>query len=128
MNRIITSFGKANKDLLKFILEDYPDGVDDDSLVNFPKAGGGSIRALEIVMNDFIYLVKMENEEDYRKYLVKDDEDEAEEDNTNDDLDVDEVELEETDDDFDMDEAKDEDADDDSDLNEVEDEDADDNE
>lgn len=126
MNRIITSFGKANKDMLKFILEDYPDGVDDDSLVNFPIAGGGSIRALEIVMNDSIYLVKMENEEDYRNYLFI--EDKAEEDDTNDDLDVDEVELEDIDDDSDMDEAKDEDADDDSDLNEVEDEDADDNE
>jgi hypothetical protein len=83
MNRIITSFRKANKDLLKFILEEYPDGVEDDSLVNFPRAGGGSIRALEIVMNDHIFLVKMEDEEYYEKYLAKEEEE-----------DVDEVEVE----------------------------------
>jgi hypothetical protein len=94
MNRIITSFRKANKDLLKFILEEYPDGVEDDSLVNFPKAGGGSIRALEIVMNDHIYLVKMEDEEYYQKYLSKE-EDEEEEEDVDDDLDVDEVEIDE---------------------------------
>ncbi|MFT4876249.1 MAG: hypothetical protein ACI9AU_000229 [Bacteroidia bacterium] len=93
MNRIITSFRKANKDLLKFILEEYPDGVEDDSLVNFPKAAGGSIRALEIVMNNHIYLVKMDEEEYYQKYLAKE-EDEEEED-MDDDLDVDEVEVDE---------------------------------
>lgn len=93
MNRIITSFKKANKDLLSYIMEEYPDGVDDDSLINFPKAGGGSIRALEIVMNDSIYLVKMEDEEYYQKYLAKEDDDE--DDDIDDDLDVEEVDVDE---------------------------------
>jgi Tfp pilus assembly pilus retraction ATPase PilT len=95
MNRIITSFRKANKDLLKFILEEYPDGVEDDSLVNFPKAAGGSIRALEIVMNNHIYLVKMDEEEYYQKYLAKEEDQEEGEEDMDDDLDVDEVEVDE---------------------------------
>lgn len=86
MKRVITSFQKANKDLLNFILEEFPDGVEDDILINFPKVGGGSVRALEIVMDDTTYLVKMENEEYFQRYLASDDDEDDEE---NDDLDED---------------------------------------
>tara|TARA_B110000503_G_scaffold63767_1_gene100591 strand:+ start:6268 stop:6624 length:357 start_codon:yes stop_codon:yes gene_type:complete len=78
MNRVITSFKKANKDLLKYIMEEFPDGVEEETLVSFPKAGGGSIRALEIKMGDTIYLVKMEDEDYYQKYMAKDDDDDEE--------------------------------------------------
>ena len=96
MNRVITSFKKANKDLLKYIMEEYPDGVDEETLVSFPKAGGGSIRALEIEMGDTIYLVKMEDEEYYQKYMAKDDDDEDDETATVDvEEDIEEVEVDE---------------------------------
>jgi DNA-directed RNA polymerase subunit delta len=113
MNRVITSFRKANKDLLKYIMDEFPDGVDDEALVNFPKAGGGSIRALEIEMNDTIYLVKMEDEEYYLKFLAKDDDDD-DDDITPEDLgdDIEEVEVDEEvepDDDADEEETDDED-------------------
>ena len=78
MNRVITSFKKENKDLLKYIMEEFPDGVEEETLVSFPKAGGGSIRALEIKMGDTIYLVKMEDEDYYQKYMAKDDDDDEE--------------------------------------------------
>jgi len=96
MNRVITSFKKANRDLLKYIMEEYPDGVDEETLVIFPKAWGGSIRALEIEMGDTIYLVKMEDEEYYQKYMAKDDDDEDDETATVDvEEDIEEVEVDE---------------------------------
>jgi len=96
MNRVITSFKKANRNLLKYIMEEYPDGVDEETLVSFPKAGGGSIRALEIEMGDTIYLVKMEDEEYYQKYMAKDDDDEDDETATVDvEEDIEEVEVDE---------------------------------
>lgn len=96
MNRVITSFKKANKDLLKYIMEEFPDGVEEETLVSFPKAGGGSIRALEIEMGDTIYLVKMEDEEYYQKYMAKDDDDEDDETATVDvEEDIEEVEVDE---------------------------------
>jgi hypothetical protein len=94
MKRIITSFKNANKDLLKAISEEFPKGVDDEALINYPKAGGGSIRALELILDDCVYLIKMENEEYYLKYLAKDDDDEDDEDEDDDtDLDIDEEEV-----------------------------------
>ena len=101
MKRIITSFKNANKDLLKAISEEFPTGVDDEALINYPKAGGGSIRALELILDDCVYWIKMENEEYYQKYLAKDDEDEDEEDA---DLDIDEEDVDEVLDEEDEDE------------------------
>lgn len=102
MKRVITSFKNANKDLLRAISEEYPKGVDDEVLINFPKAGGGSIRALEIVMDDCLYLVKMENQEYFEKYLALDDDDDtdmADDDLLDEDLDEDlEDELEDSED------------------------------
>jgi DNA-directed RNA polymerase subunit delta len=95
MNRVITSFKKANKDLLKYIMEEFPDGVEEETLVSFPKAGGGSIRALEIEMGDTIYLVKMEDEEYYQKYMAKDDDDEDETATVDVEEDIEEVEVDE---------------------------------
>lgn len=96
MQRVITSFKKAKKDLLNAIAAEYPNGVEDDELVNFPKAGGGYLRALEITVGDTHYLVKMENEEYYRRFLAKedeDDDDEEEDDDFNEELDEDIEEI-----------------------------------
>lgn len=97
MQRVITSFKKAKKDLLNAIAAEYPNGVEDDELVNFPKAGGGYLRALEITVGDTHYLVKMENEEYYRKFLAKEDEDDDDEDNFDEELDEDLDEIDEDD-------------------------------
>lgn len=90
MKRIITSFKNANKDLLKAISDQFPKGVDDEALINYPKAGGGSIRALELILEDCVYLIKMESEEYYLNYLAKDEDEED-----NDEIDIDEIEVEE---------------------------------
>ncbi|MEY2924154.1 MAG: hypothetical protein RLZZ337_702 [Bacteroidota bacterium] len=108
MKRIITSFKNANKDVLNAISKEYPRGVEDDELINFPKAGGGTIRALEIEIDDTLYLVKMENEDYYRRFLAKDDDEEDDDDVVADDIvpvdDDDEIdEIEDLDEDVDED-------------------------
>lgn len=94
MKRIITSFKNANKDVLNAISKEYPKGVEDDELINYPKAGGGTIRALEIQIDDTLYLVKMENEDYYRRFLAKDDDDDDDVDDIVDDEIIDEDEDE----------------------------------
>ena len=94
--RIITSFKNANKDVLREISLTYPKGVEDSDLINFPTVDGKRIRALEVEVGDFLYLVKMEDESYYRKYLAKDDDDDEDENDDNSDSD----ELDEVDEDF----------------------------
>ncbi|MBT8326630.1 MAG: hypothetical protein KJP21_02840 [Bacteroidia bacterium] len=72
MKRVITSFKNANHDLLNAISHDYPRGVGEDELVNFPKLGGGTIRAIEVVVGDCLYLVKLEDQSYYERFLAKD--------------------------------------------------------
>ena len=100
MKRSITSLKKASNELLKEIAALYPKGVDDDDLVSFPTTNGSNIRAIEIELGDTIYLVKLDDESFYRKFIAKDDDEEDEdEDNENED-DIDELdEIDDMDDD-----------------------------
>ncbi len=86
MKRVITSFKNANRELLNAISQEYPRGVGEDELVNFPKAGGGTIRAIEVIVEDCLYLVKLEDQNYYERFLAKDDD---EDDDDDDDLDTD---------------------------------------
>lgn len=63
MKRAITSLKNANQEVLREIGLLYPKGVDDEHLVSFPTVSGKNIRALEIELNDTIYLVKLEADE-----------------------------------------------------------------
>lgn len=90
MKRVITSFKNANRELLNAISQEYPRGVGEDELVNFPKAGGGTIRAIEVIVEDCLYLVKLEDQNYYERFLAKDDdEDDDDDDDLDDDLDDD---------------------------------------
>ena len=90
MKRVITSFKNANRELLNAISQEYPRGVGEDELVNFPKAGGGTIRAIEVIVDDCLYLVKLEDQNYYERFLAKDDdEDDDDDDDLDDDLDDD---------------------------------------
>jgi hypothetical protein len=55
-------------------------------------AGRGSIRALELILEDYIYLIKMELKKYYVKYLSKDEDDETEIDEINAEKDLEDVE------------------------------------
>lgn len=117
MKRVITSFKNANKDVLREISFLYPKGVEDDDLINFPTVNGGTIRALEIEVGDSLYLVKMENESYYKKYLAKDDSDDEDEegDDSDSDFDGDDVDMEFDDDEIDSDDSDEDEEEDDED-------------
>ncbi len=110
MKRVITSFSRANKDLLNYIIDEFPDGIEEETLVNFPKAGGGFIRALEIEMGDTLYLVRLEDEAYYQKYMAKEEEDEEDPENVAVELD-DEIEEVEVDEELEIEDEEDEDED-----------------
>lgn len=59
MKRVIVDYRKVPKDVLKVLTEKYPDGYDHEDTVSFKNSNGEWIRALEIVINDTVYLVKV---------------------------------------------------------------------
>ena len=71
MKRVITSFRRANKDVLRAISLEYPKGVDDTDFTSFPTPTGKNIRALEIKYEDCLYLVKLESQEYYKQFIAK---------------------------------------------------------
>ncbi len=71
MKRIITSLKNVNKDVMNFLLKEFPNGVDDAEFVNFPTSGGGFLKALELQLNDCLYLIKMDDESYYQKFHAK---------------------------------------------------------
>lgn len=107
MKRVITSLKNANSEVLKEIGLVYPKGVEEEDLTSFPTVNGQNIRALEIVVNDTIFLVKLDDEQFFKKYVAKDDdEDEDEDEDTSDDTNDDDEELDL--DEFDDDRSEDE--------------------
>ena len=87
MKRVITSLKNVNKDVLNLLLTEYPNGIDDAEFVNFPTSNGSFIKALELQMEDCLYLIKMDDEDYYQKFHSKDSDDSEEEDNESEDSD-----------------------------------------
>lgn len=59
MRRVIVDYKKLTPDLLSLLVEKYPDGYDDDHIINFKNAHNDSIEAVEVRTEDTIYLVKV---------------------------------------------------------------------
>lgn len=59
MKRVIVDYRKVPKDVLKVLTEKYPDGYDHEDAVSFKNSNGEWVRALEIALNDTVYLVKV---------------------------------------------------------------------
>ena len=78
LKRVIVDFKKLTPEVLKLLVERYPDGYDDRNIISFKNAGGERIEAVEVLTEDTKYLVKisakleitMENydEDDYDEY------------------------------------------------------------
>lgn len=78
LKRVIVDFKKLTPEVLKLLVERYPDGYDDRNIISFRNAHGERIEAVEVLTEDTKYLVKisakleytMENydEDDYVKY------------------------------------------------------------
>ena len=82
LRRVIVDFKKLTPEVLKLLVERYPDGYDDRNIITFKNSHGERIEAVEVITDDTKYLVKisakleytMENydEEDYEDFADDD--------------------------------------------------------
>lgn len=106
LKRVIVDFKKLTPEVLKLLVERYPDGYDDRNIITFKNAQGERIEAVEVLTEDTKYLVKisakleytMENydEDDYEDFedddpdaVMPPDPEAMQDDNLDDDDDVD---------------------------------------
>jgi|SRR5690606_32759014 phosphopantothenoylcysteine synthetase/decarboxylase len=59
MKRIIVDYKKLTPEILKLLVEKYPDGYDDLSIISFKNAQGEIVECVEVRTEDTIYLVKV---------------------------------------------------------------------
>lgn len=59
LKRVIVDFKKLTPEVLKLLVERYPDGYDDRNVITFRNAQGERIEAVEVVTEDTKYLVKI---------------------------------------------------------------------
>lgn len=59
MKRIIIDFKKLTPEILKLLVEKYPDGYDDLNIISFKNAKGETVEAVEVRTEETIYLVKV---------------------------------------------------------------------
>ncbi|MGB5818463.1 MAG: hypothetical protein WBG90_03190 [Saonia sp.] len=82
LKRVIVDFKKLTPEVLKLLVERYPDGYDDRDIIRFRNAKSELIEAVEVTSGDTKYLVKisaklvitMENydEDDYEDFSSDD--------------------------------------------------------
>ncbi len=78
LKRVIVDFKKLTPEVLKLLVERYPDGYDDANIITFKNASGERIEAVEVTTDDTKYLVKISaklevtmanyDEDDYEDY------------------------------------------------------------
>jgi hypothetical protein len=78
LKRVIVDFKKLTPEVLKLLVEKYPDGYDDDNIITFRNAHGERVEAVEVLTEDTKYLVKISaklektmanyDEDDYSDY------------------------------------------------------------
>lgn len=59
LKRVIVDFKKLTPEVLKLLVDRYPDGYDDRNIISFRNAQGERIQAVEVLTEDTKYLVKI---------------------------------------------------------------------
>jgi hypothetical protein len=59
LKRVIVDFKKLTPEVLKLLVEKYPDGYDDMNIISFKNAQGERIEAVEVTTDETKYLVKI---------------------------------------------------------------------
>ena len=59
LKRVIVDFKKLTPEVLKLLVDRYPDGYDDRDIISFKNAHGDKIEAVEVLTDDTKYLVKI---------------------------------------------------------------------
>ncbi|SIT04937.1 hypothetical protein SAMN05421766_1086 [Zobellia uliginosa] len=65
LKRVIVDFKKLTPEVLKLLVEAYPDGYDDRNIISFKNANGERIEAVEVLTEDTKYLVKISAKLEY---------------------------------------------------------------
>lgn len=75
--RVIIDYSKLTDDLLRYLVEKYPDGYDDRDIITFKNAKNETIEAIQVVTDETIYLVKISSklEQSMIDFDLDDDED-----------------------------------------------------
>nr|WP_293303440.1 hypothetical protein [Allomuricauda sp.] len=98
LKRVIVDFKKLTPEVLKLLVEKYPDGYGDNDVINFRNLKGELIEAVEVSTDDTKYLVKISSKLEHTMANFDDDDDDN--DDTSD-LDAGEMDkLPDDDDDF----------------------------
>ena len=75
MKRVIVDYAKLTNEILNLLVEKFPDGYDDSSVIRFKNHKDESIEAVEVRTEDTIYLVKISTKLSDRMINFEDDED-----------------------------------------------------
>lgn len=59
LKRVIVDYKKLTPEVLKLLVEKYPDGYDDTDIISFRNAHGEAIEAVEVVTPEIKYMVKI---------------------------------------------------------------------
>ena len=59
LKRVIVDYKKLTPELLKLLVEKYPDGYGDNDIISFKNLKGETIEAVEVLTEDTKYLVKI---------------------------------------------------------------------
>ena len=59
MKRLIVDYKKLTTEILDLLVTQYPDGYDDEHVIEFTLANGEVVEAIEVRAEDSIYLVKI---------------------------------------------------------------------
>ena len=65
LKRVIVDFKKLTPEVLKLLVERYPDGYDDRDIITFKNANGERVEAVEVLTVDTKYLVKISEKLEY---------------------------------------------------------------
>ena len=94
--RVIVDFKKLTPEVLKLLVEKFPEGYDDDQVITFRNAQGELIEAVEVSTDDTKYLVKISAK--LEKTMANDEEEDYDDFRSEDSDDMPDIEIEESED------------------------------
>lgn len=116
LKRVIVDYKKLTPEVLKLLVEKYPDGYGDNDVINFKNLKGEWIEAVEVATEDTKYLVKISSKLEHSMANFDDDEDDD-----SDNLDTEDLGKIPGNDDDDFSDSDDDDDEDNDDVDDVED-------
>ncbi|MBO0324356.1 hypothetical protein J0X14_18760 [Muricauda sp. CAU 1633] len=75
LKRVIVDYKKLTPEVLKLLVDKYPDGYGDNDVINFRNLKGELIEAVEVSTDDTKYLVKISSKLEHTMANFDDDDD-----------------------------------------------------